>query len=177
MQKVTLPQEDLSVVSMVGGEEPGMQEAAPASPTYSSGSGCVSCIYPCLSPSFSAALVVLFLTSSAPPHLFCLFLSPPSHMSFPPIMQHLFQGPLQSIHSALITWGALSLAYTTCLDYLPLLGQLLLMSPAQLDLDCSFEHSLVYEKWSADIICFLASPGGCWDQTITPGHTRAGLGT
>lgn len=132
MQRVTLPQEDLNAVSMGGGEEPGMQQAVPSSPIYSSGSGRVSCIYHCLSPSFLVALVVLLLTSSAPPHLLCLLPSPPSHMSFLPILQHvpcpqhLFPGwSSPQIHCSQLTqlsWpGELSvwlmpLALTTCLS-------------------------------------------------------------
>ena len=61
-----------------------------------------------------------------------------------------------------MTWGALSLAYATCLDHLPLPGQLLLPS---LIWTSVLSTSLLYEKWSADIICFLTFPEGCWYQT------------
>lgn len=51
--------EDLSAFSTGGREGPRMQEAALSSHISSSDSGCVSCIYLCLSPSFLIVLVVL----------------------------------------------------------------------------------------------------------------------
>lgn len=71
-----------------------------------------------------------------------------------------FSGPLRSTHTALLTWGALSLAYVTYRDHPPLPGQLLLMSPAQLDLDLIPEHISFLRK----VEC-RHPLGGCWAHT------------
>ena len=118
--------------------------------------------------------------SCPPPHILCtsppplspslssfshVLLTHPAACALPPTSFSwliLSPDPLQSTYATIMTWGALSLAYATCLDHLPLPGQLLLPSLIRTSV---LSTSLLYEKWSADITCFLTFPEGCWYQT------------
>lgn len=84
--------EDLSAFSTGGREGPRMQEAALSPHIYSSDSGCVSCIYLCLSPSFLIVLIALLhLLWTSPPPLSLSFSSShvlPIHPAVGALLQH-----------------------------------------------------------------------------------------